>query len=83
MAPDSWPHGIGFGWAIGTGGTPSAVHHAGDQKGVTTMLYMVPDQRRAVVLMTNLQGRGGVITTLADELAEILSTSVPKNNLQP
>jgi hypothetical protein len=36
------------------------------------MLYMIPDKGLAVVVMTNLEGIGGGLSTLTGEIAQIL-----------
>jgi hypothetical protein len=43
--------------------------HTGGQPQVSTVLYMQPDRRVAVVLLTNLEGIGPVLLDLARQIA--------------
>ena len=61
--------GLGFGWAVGTQSTPEAVNHGGNQQGATSMLYLLPEERRAVVVLTNLGAQGQAVTELAEQIA--------------
>jgi CubicO group peptidase (beta-lactamase class C family) len=46
----------GLGWSLGVRKERREVSHGGGQPRVATYLYTLPDQRCAVVLMTNLEG---------------------------
>ena len=61
--------GYGLGWGIGALGTHRLVSHSGGQAGVSTMLRYLPDDRVAVALMCNLEGRK--LDSLADSLLSI------------
>ncbi len=45
----------GFGWRIRTYRGRKEVSHSGGQQRVTTWLYMVPEEKAAVVIMSNLE----------------------------
>jgi serine beta-lactamase-like protein LACTB len=46
----------GFGWNLATYEGRREVRHGGGQPRVATLLYLLPDQRCSVALMTNLEG---------------------------
>lgn len=60
--------GIGFGWQIELKEGQARVNHGGNQPGVTTMLYQTPARGLAVVILTNLDSKGGEITALAEAI---------------
>ena len=68
--PDFHPPGLGFGWSIGTAKHPDAVLHGGNQQGATAMLYLIPKRSLVIAILTNIEGEGDRITTLADDLAD-------------
>lgn len=61
----------GLGWQLGKRGGLKEVGHGGGQQGTTTYLYMLPEKRLAVVLMTNLEGVQG-LRDLAAEIAGLV-----------
>jgi CubicO group peptidase (beta-lactamase class C family) len=64
--------GYGFGWAVSERKRMKEVHHGGAQQRVSTLLYMIPEKRLAVVLMTNLENIGGGLATLSRQIADIV-----------
>jgi len=62
----------GFGWIIGTEKRKDAVWHGGIQQGVTTLIYLLPKERFALVVMMNLEGEGTAIENFGDLIANIL-----------
>jgi serine beta-lactamase-like protein LACTB len=64
--------GYGLGWRVGTWRGRREVWHHGGQPKVSTLLYLQPDRRFAVVMLANLEN---VYPALA-ELARNLSTQV-------
>jgi CubicO group peptidase (beta-lactamase class C family) len=67
------PTGYGLGWAIGMGAMNGAVLHKGGQQGATCVLLLLPETRRSVMLLTNLERAGGV----AEAAYAISGFSVP------
>lgn len=64
--------GYGFGWIIGTKKRKDSVWHGGVQQGVTTVIYILPKERMALSIMTNLEGEGSEIENIADQVANII-----------
>lgn len=64
--------GYGMGWGVHERNGMKEVEHGGAQQRVSTYLYMIPEKGLAVVLMTNLEGIGGVLASLSREIAGIL-----------
>jgi CubicO group peptidase (beta-lactamase class C family) len=68
--------GYGYGWYIRkrTGSRPGkVVEHGGVQPGCSSELWMLPEQRFAVVILTNLEGGGRLgLIPLSDDIAEIV-----------
>jgi CubicO group peptidase (beta-lactamase class C family) len=69
--------GYGYGWYVGVIGgfstDPEAVSHGGVQAGFTSNLLILPKKRFAVVILTNLEGGGGLgLGTLASQIADIV-----------
>ena len=64
--------GYGFGWIIGSKKRKDSVWHGGVQQGVTTVIYLVPKERLALSIMTNLEGEGTEIENIADQVANII-----------
>jgi len=62
----------GLGWGVSERNGIKGINHGGAQQRVSTMLYMIPDKGLAVVVMTNLEGIGGGLSTLTGEIAQIL-----------
>lgn len=64
----------GLGWSIDRPeGRRGAVWHGGAQQGATTDLYILPKERFALVLLTNLEGGGRLgLGTLASQIADIV-----------
>jgi serine beta-lactamase-like protein LACTB len=61
--------GYGLGWAIAERSGRKEVVHGGGQQRISTFLYMLPAERCAVALMTNLEDAG--LDNLARKIAEI------------
>ena len=64
----------GLGWYIeGVEGHQGVVSHGGVQKGVTSMLFLLPHERFAVAILTNLEGGGMFgLDRMAARIADIL-----------
>ena len=64
----------GLGWFIdGIGNRKGVVWHGGVQQGATSVLFLLPEERIAVVLLTNLEGGGRLgLETLSNQIAEML-----------
>lgn len=45
----------GLGWALGERNGIREVHHGGAQQRITTFLYLLPEKKTAVAIMTNLE----------------------------
>lgn len=71
---DATTYGLGFG--IGKRDGRRVVSHSGAQSRVSTMLYMLPDQRIVVVVLANLEGVK--LGALAAEVAA-LAVKLPQN----
>lgn len=65
----------GMGWFISERNGEKEVYHSGAQQRVSTMLYMVPNKKCAVAIMSNLEG-----ATLF-ELARRIADSALSNNI--
>jgi serine beta-lactamase-like protein LACTB len=65
--------GYGYGWYVEPAGLPGhgpIVHHGGVQPGFTAELWMLPDERFAVAVTTNLEGGGRLgLAGLAKDIA--------------
>jgi serine beta-lactamase-like protein LACTB, mitochondrial len=61
--------GYGLGWLVGNWRGRREVWHHGGQPQVSTLLYMQPDRRFAIVFLANLEGVGPALTNLARELS--------------
>jgi len=63
----------GYGLGFGVGGRQGrrVISHSGAQSRVSTMLYMIPEQRIVVVVLANLEGvkLGGLAAKIADAAA--------------
>jgi CubicO group peptidase (beta-lactamase class C family) len=64
--------GFGFGFVVGRHGGEREIYHSGGQSRVSTLLYMRPDRRLAVVLLTNLEGIGGPLLDMARQIADLV-----------
>jgi CubicO group peptidase (beta-lactamase class C family) len=69
--------GYGYGWYVGAGGgfssDPDSVWHGGVQPGFTSNLWILPKKRFALVILTNLEGGGGLgLGTLTSQIADIV-----------
>jgi CubicO group peptidase (beta-lactamase class C family) len=60
----------GLGWFMNERGGEKEVYHTGGQQRVSTLLYMLPERKFAVVLMSNLEGAR--LLNLAREIADIV-----------
>jgi serine beta-lactamase-like protein LACTB len=61
----------GFGWAVNERNGMNEVYHSGGQQRVNTMLYMLPERKVAVAILSNLEGAG--LLNLARTIADIVS----------
>jgi len=64
----------GLGWFIdGIGDRKGVVWHGGVQQGATSVLFLLPEERIAVVILTNLEGGGRLgLETLSNQITEML-----------
>lgn len=62
----------GLGWGIGRHDGRAEVSHAGHSEGTSTLLYLVPERRLSVALMSNLEG-----AHLVDLAREIAAAAAP------
>lgn len=62
----------GFGWVIGTEKRKDAVWHGGVQQGVTTLVYILPKERFALVVLMDLEGEGNSIESFGDQIADMV-----------
>jgi CubicO group peptidase (beta-lactamase class C family) len=62
----------GFGWIIGTEKRKDAVWHGGIQQGVTTLVYLLPKEKFALVVLMDLEGEGAAIENFGDKIADIV-----------
>ncbi|HXG37420.1 MAG TPA: serine hydrolase domain-containing protein [Bacteroidota bacterium] len=60
----------GLGWFVNERNGEKEIYHSGGQQRVSTLLYMLPEKKFAVVLMSNLEGAG--LMNLAREIADIV-----------
>ena len=71
-ARDGRPTGYGLGVFLGERKTVREAWHTGGQPRVSNVLYMQPDRRLAVVLLTNLEGIAPALVDLARQIADIV-----------
>jgi CubicO group peptidase (beta-lactamase class C family) len=72
------PYALGWGWREKKAGEVRAVGHNGGQQGTSTAFLIAPDQRAAVVVLTNLEDQR------PSELARaILNILVPPSDKTP
>jgi len=64
--------GFGYGFVVGRRNGEREIYHSGGQSRVSTLLYMRPDRRLAVVLLTNLEGIGGPLLDLGRQIADLV-----------
>ena len=69
---DKASQGYGFGWIIGTERRKEAIWHGGVQSGATTLIYLLPKKRLAIVVMMNLEGEAAELEKFGDELADTI-----------
>ena len=69
---DKASQGYGFGWIIGTERRKEAIWHGGVQSGATTLIYLLPKKRLAIVVMMNLEGEAAELERFGDELADTI-----------
>jgi serine beta-lactamase-like protein LACTB len=62
----------GLGWRLSEENGRKAVWHSGRQQRVSTLLYIEPDRKLAVVLMSNLEDAVGGLSEMAHEIAKTL-----------
>jgi serine beta-lactamase-like protein LACTB len=58
--PTIYGYGMFVGGPIGNYRGMAEAGHGGDQQGYTSVLYLLPDKRFGVVVLTNLEGQSGV-----------------------
>jgi CubicO group peptidase (beta-lactamase class C family) len=85
-ASPAWGYGLGL--QTGTARRTEAVLHTGGGAGATTVLYFLPAQQTAVVVLSNIQDAGPDITRLADDIADAVApapapTEPPPETLPP
>ena len=71
---DGNPTGYGFGWYAGNKWEPAAsIWHGGVQSGFTAEMWLIPEKRFAVVILTNLEGGGALgLAPLANKVGDIV-----------
>lgn len=69
-SPNNPNASYGMGWFINERSGEKEVYHSGGQQRVSTLLYMLPERKFAVILMSNLEGAG--LMNLAREIADIV-----------
>jgi CubicO group peptidase (beta-lactamase class C family) len=70
---DGKPVGYGLGFFLTERDGVKEAWHTGGQQRVSNVLYLQPDRRLAVVLLTNLEGIGPQLTDLAREIAAVVA----------
>jgi CubicO group peptidase (beta-lactamase class C family) len=70
---DGKPVGYGLGFFLTERDGIKEAWHTGGQQRVSNVLYLQPDRRIAVVLLTNLEGIGPQLTDLAREIAAVVA----------
>jgi len=69
---DKASQGYGFGWIIATERRKESIWHGGVQSGATTLIYLLPKKRLAIVVMMNLEGEAAELERFGDELADTI-----------
>jgi serine beta-lactamase-like protein LACTB len=69
---DGKPTGYGLGWETDSWKERREAFHAGGQQRVSTLLYMRPQERFAVIVLANLESSGKGLVALARRISEIL-----------
>ena len=71
---DGTPTGYGFGWYAGNKREPAgSIWHGGVQSGFTAEMWLIPEKRFAVVILTNLEGGGALgLAPLANKVGDIV-----------
>lgn len=72
---DGSPTTYGLGWGISARDGERAIAHSGGQQRVSTLLYMRPEDRAAVVLMANLEG--AALSNLARQILDSVVSPSP------
>jgi len=67
------PVGYGLGFFLTERDGVKEAWHTGGQQRVSNVLYLQPDRRIGVILLTNLEGIGPQLTDLARELATVVT----------
>jgi serine beta-lactamase-like protein LACTB, mitochondrial len=70
---DGKPVGYGLGFFLTERDRVKEAWHTGGQQRVSNVLYLQPDRRIAVVLLSNLEGIGPQLTDLAREIAALVA----------
>ncbi|MDP1823232.1 MAG: serine hydrolase domain-containing protein [Archangium sp.] len=82
VTTDGFSPDYGLGFAVYPMRGRRVVAHAGGQPGASSILLMVPEERFAVVVLSNVSGRGVAINRLATGLMEVvLDQGVPRRAL--
>lgn len=74
---DGKTSGYGFGFDTMDQHGWKVVAHSGGQKGTSTMMYMIPEKKFGVLILTNLEGQGGVLHEMAAKIADALLNATP------
>jgi CubicO group peptidase (beta-lactamase class C family) len=75
---DPDPYALGWGWREHKPGEVAAVGHSGGQQGTSTAFMIAPEQRAAVVVLTNLENQPA--SDLAREILNILTAPRTQEN---
>jgi CubicO group peptidase (beta-lactamase class C family) len=75
------PYGLGMN-VDERGGRPEA-WHLGGQEGVSTVLYLRPDEGPVVAILTNLQGIPPALLTLARRVADVVTATPAEPAVAP
>jgi CubicO group peptidase (beta-lactamase class C family) len=70
---DGKPVGYGLGFFLTERDGVKEAWHTGGQQRVSNVLYLQPDRRIGVILLTNLEGIGPQLTDLAREIATVVT----------
>ncbi|HET9314941.1 MAG TPA: serine hydrolase, partial [Vicinamibacteria bacterium] len=70
---DGKPVGYGLGFFLTERDGVKEAWHTGGQQRVSNVLYLQPDRRIGVVLLSNLEGIGPQLTDLARDIAAVVA----------
>lgn len=72
----------GYGFAVYPLRGRKVVAHAGGQPGASALLMLVPEERFAIVILSNVSGRAAALTRLSNHLLEVvLDGGAPRRSL--